>query len=137
MKKTDKIALFCFIFVVFGSITLFLLQEKRLDNELDECSIYSVADVTKVYQLRGITYAKYKFRIDTTVINDETSVGPTDTGEWWDIDREKLRKRRLLIKISCRNFNANKVIWDSFVPDTLKFIPANGWKKIPFSLEKR
>ena len=136
MKKDYKTPLIGFAFCSLVPLLIYFLQEKIVKNKFDECAIYTVADITKVYKLRGIIYAKYSFKINNSFENSETSVGPTDTGEWWDIDRQKLSKRRLFIVASCKNYKINRVDWDISIPDTLKNIPSNGWDTIPYGLDK-
>ncbi|MFC3812828.1 hypothetical protein [Lacihabitans lacunae] len=42
---------------------------------------------------------------------------------------------RYFIKVSCGNPKIVKIIRDVHVPDTLKFIPTNGWVEIPYGLD--
>jgi hypothetical protein len=42
---------------------------------------------------------------------------------------------RYFLKISCEKPSIVKIIRDVHVPDTLKFIPTNGWEKLPYNLD--
>jgi hypothetical protein len=46
-------------------------------------------------------------------------------------------KNRFFIKVSCDNENYSSGVWDFVVPDTLQYVPANGWDKIPYGLDKK
>ncbi|WP_147322774.1 hypothetical protein [Emticicia sp. C21] len=48
----------------------------------------------------------------------------------------KNKGERYFIVLSCTRPNFSEAYWDIPVPDTLKFIPQNGWDKIPYNLEK-
>jgi hypothetical protein len=109
-------------------------KNHSLDKKLSNCSFYTIGEPTKVYMLRGGVWVKYKYTINSIVINSEDGVGPNDTHEWWTIDMEKLKNRRLMLQVYCDDLNENRILWDVPVPDTLQFIPPNGWKEIPYGL---
>ena len=63
-----------------------------------------------------------------------TSVGATELGAFYT--KTSALSKRYWIQIYCEDFDVNKVLWKINVPDTLQNIPANGWDKIPYSLDK-
>jgi hypothetical protein len=45
-----------------------------------------------------------------------------------------LMNERFWVRVYCKDFSVNRIYWEAKVPDTLQFIPPNGWKEIPYGL---
>ncbi len=43
---------------------------------------------------------------------------------------------RYFLRYHCNNPSTFRIIENISVPDTLKYIPTNGWKKVPYELER-
>jgi len=50
-------------------------------------------------------------------------------------DFQKYKNKKYFVKLSCDSPSISELIWDIEVPNTLKFIPIDGWPKIPYELQ--
>ncbi|MFD2520094.1 hypothetical protein [Emticicia soli] len=62
-----------------------------------------------------------------------SNVGAEDLG-FYSIN--EILSNRYWVQVNCKDFNIKRVRWEYTVPDTLQFVPANGWNTIPYDLEK-
>lgn len=77
----------------------------------------------------------FKFSKNNININNYDSI---DKDEYFEKGGDEYYlKKHFFVKVSCTEENNISVIWDIPVPDTLKFVPANGWDKIPYGLDKK
>lgn len=126
-----------FLLLVVGTISyLYYKQEKEMDQYFAECSRYTIANVQRAYLNRTTTRITYTFRINSQTFSGTSNVGPFDTGEVWFIDREKLKKRRLMIQAYCKDPHAHEILWNVPVPDSLNKIPDEGWSSISRCISK-
>ena len=108
------------------------MQYRDNNKKLSKCSVYTIGTITRVYTLRGQTRAAYYYKINGKNVEKTKGVNNFDTNESWSVDMDKLRTRRLMLQVYCNDINVHRVLWDVAVPDTLRYIPTNGWKQIPF-----
>ena len=120
----------------FGIISVLLIlsfvKDRNERYKLYACSIYTIGKISRVHTLRGHTYATFHYRINEKTIEADDNITTFDTGESWNVDMNKLSKRRLLLRVYCNDINVHRIIWDVTVPDTLRDIPVQGWNYIPF-----
>lgn len=136
MKKKNYTGMWFFISIMSIAFAIGYYQKLKLQKKLNNCSKYTIAKIPKIYKSNGVVKIRYLFKIQNTIVESKTGVGPTDTGEWWEINTENLKNRKLIIKVYCKDYNENSVLWDINVPDTIQYIPHNGWDKIPYGLDK-
>lgn len=136
MTKSQKIGVTISIVVVIFLILVYLIQNKRLSEKLAHCSSYTIAEVTRVYRLRGMAHVVYWYKIGTQKVENDKSVNVYDTGESWMVNLHNLQKRRLLIQVYCADKTEHRIRWDIQVPDTLRYIPVEGWKELPFKTSR-
>ena len=92
--------------------------------ELDSYSRYTVGVITENY--RSAYYAKqtrYQFQVNGVLYIKGESYTGGEVG------------KRYFVKFSCKNPNYSELIDYNPVPDTLKYVPPEGWNKIPKGLE--
>lgn len=136
MTKQQKIAATIMSTIIITGILSTILKKNELKEKLEKCSVYTVGVVTRIHTLRKIPRMKYKYSIKGVIIENDHTIGLFDGNkdEFWNIDTDKLANRRLMLRVYCNDVKANKILWDIAIPDTLKYIPANGWKEIPYGL---
>lgn len=113
-----------------------IIQSKNDIEKLADCSKYTIAHVTRVYMSRGQTRVTYQYKLNSDTAEIDEGVNNSDTNEYWFVDRDKLRKRRLLLRVYCTDINVHRIVWDVTISDTLQHIPAEGWNKIPLGAKK-
>ena len=123
--------------VIVGSALIFIyIQYREESKKLSHCSVYTIGNIDRVFTIRGQTRIDYYYNVGEKTAKTTEGVNNFDTNESWSVDVEKLSKRRLLLQVSCHDINVNRILWDIPVPDTLRYVPANGWKEIPFQRQK-
>lgn len=136
MAKAQKIKGLIFVVVVGGSLLALYFQSRTVSKQLFKCSVYTVAHITHTYQLQGMSHIEYSFSVENKIFQGDEAVNNFDTGESWSVDFKKLSERRLLLKVYCNDPKVHRILWDIPVPDTLQYVPVNGWKEIPFEKQK-
>ena len=128
--KTSNIIL-CISFSLLAIV--FFVQSWSVRKKLSACSVYTVGKITRVYSVRGQVRATYFYRVNAkTVQATDDGVSNFDTGESWTVDMNKLSKRRLLLQVYCDDISVHRILWKVSIPDTLQFVPTQGWKELPF-----
>ena len=135
MKKNQKINAVIFLFFISIILIDIFWNRSNVNEKLNKCTVYTIAKISKVYKQSGGVNIKFNYKINSAKISDETGVSPYDTDEWWSIDMEKLRNKKLLVAVSCEDNKISKINWNVQIPDTLQYIPVNGWDKIPYGLD--
>ncbi len=134
MKKNEISSVWQFILLaVFMCPFLILgyLQNTKTKEKLKTCSFYTILHPIRMPDSHKMYFFFYHNGIKR---EDSTSVGATDLGAFYT--KTSAINRRYWIQIYCKDMETIKVSWDIPVPDTLQFIPTNGWDKIPYDLVK-
>lgn len=129
MKK--NIPYLIFAFVIIG----LLVYHRNNEAKINECSRITIATITG--KSGGFSTAKtlnYVYKCDTNVFFGADGEGIKDFDFFKNFNIAE--KKRLFVKYSCVNNHISKLIWNVSVPDTLNYIPADGWAKIPYNLSK-
>jgi len=105
-------------------------QESEKTEKLKECSFFTVITPIKMPDRRKMYYF-YNYHSERHENN--TSVNEDDLGAGYT--SENALKKRYWIQVHCNDFQTDRVRWDVPVPDTLQYIPVNGWDKIPYGLD--
>ena len=117
------------ILCVIAFEVFFYRQEKTITNQLKECSFYTVATPT---EMNTSTSMFYKFNYKDVEYEKYTTVGSGDLGLTYTI--RSAMSTRYWVRVYCKDLNINRMYWDAKVPDTLQYIPKEGWKEIPYGL---
>ncbi len=137
MERQHKIGIIVatiFFSAIFcdGLYSYFLLK-----RQFKECVAFTIVKVKRVYKSRQITRVEYGYTVNSQNFEHTGSIGLFDESKdriWGPNFQELSNKKRLLIKFYCKDASKHIVLWDAKVPDTLQFIPPNGWKEIPYGL---
>ena len=109
-------------------IAIFLPFHYYFENKINKCSRITVGTVIGFEpSFEGGSSPVFRYSFSSTLFNNYGG------GDMTNIN--KLNSRYFL-RISCEDPNISKVIEGILVPDTLNFIPENGWEKIPYKLDK-
>lgn len=128
MTTSQKLSGLAFVSIIGGSLIAYYFQQKALDKKLTECSVYTAANITRIYRLRGFLYAEYNYKLGNKVIKVDEGVNYYDIFESSASYQQKLESRKyFFLKVYCNDPNIHQLIWDVQVPDTLTKIPVNGW----------
>lgn len=131
-QKKSGIA-FCVIMIIV--IVYDFYYRNEVSKNMKECSRYTIGEIKSVYTSRWMTRIKYQFQARQIRVEHNTTVGRSESEDGWWIDKEKLKERRLLIQYYCKEPKSiHKIFWDIKVPDTLSYVPFEGWKEIPYDL---
>lgn len=114
------------IFYIF-----YFRQERRITAKLRECSFYTIMEPRR---MSSSSYLYYDFYYDYTRYSSSTTVGSEDVGVFHT--KESVMSERYWIQVNCDDFKTDRILWKIPVPDTLKYIPSKGWKKIPYGLKE-
>lgn len=132
LNKKETIARLILVFFIFCIIFFFYFkQENRITENLKECSFYTVIDPKRMSDNNTMYF---DFSYNAQNYSFSSSVGSSDLGLFYT--RELALSRRYWIQVNCDNFKTQRVLWKIPVPDTLKYIPPKGWKKIPYGLKE-
>lgn len=122
--------------ILLGLCAVFYLRDRiRLNSKLEECSFYSVANVTSIKYRKSHPYIVYEFNFKGKLVEKDDPANPQNTGDWVSTDTKALANRRFWVQLSCNDPDFHKLLWDVAVPDTLQNIPVNGWEKLPTGLK--
>ena len=125
--------------ISFAGVIIFLTlygryRSQELINKLHSCSYYTISKPVRAYKRNWMPRLTYSYTIKSQKIEETESVGVLESGSIWGIDLDELSHKRLLVQVYCKDLNKHKILWDITIPDTLQYIPANGWKEIPYGL---
>ncbi len=114
---------YALIILLAGGIGFFLYQRKLLNR----CNKITVATYVKYQSLAktgsGALFT-YQFNGQTFNTNDGLK------------NNDRVKEGRVFLKLSCEQPSIANVYWDIPVPDTLTFVPTNGWNDVPYGLDK-
>ena len=120
-------------FTLIGVMSIIAyVQYRNKSIKLDKCSTYTIAYISRLHTNRSSLYVTYEYTLHGKRIEDTQGISNFDTDEPWFVDQRKLAKRRLLVKVYCDDTKINRVMWKIYVPDSLRHVPINGWKNVPF-----
>jgi hypothetical protein len=128
--KSDNI-----ISVIIGLVLIsiffifYYLDEKRKDEKLDSCSIITIAYSTR-FVPQSTLY--YYFYLNNSKIEYSYTIPFSTMGKF--SRNSTLLNERFWIRVYCKDYQLNSICWEVKVPDTLQYIPNNGWAKIPYGL---
>lgn len=118
--------------IVMGIFYIFYFkQERGVTNKLKECSFYTIMEPRR---MSDINTMYFDFFYDYKMYSYSSSVGSEDLG--FSYTRNSALSRKYWIQVNCDDFKVNRVLWKIPIPDTLKYIPPKGWKKIPYGLKE-
>lgn len=123
--------------ILYSSLCILLIvgffDDRNERYKLYACSLYTIGKISRVYSVRGQVRINYSYQLNAkTVQITSEGVNNFDTNESWTVDMSELSKRRLLVRVYCNDINVNRIVWDAAVPDTLRHVPVQGWKEMPF-----
>ena len=104
------------------------------DYVLSECTKITVANPYEIgggYKTGYIMY--YTYILNSKQVKDYDGV---DKGDYNANGDSYYLKKKFFLKVSCTDVKNTEVIWSVPVPDTLNYVPINGWDKIPYNLAK-
>ena len=116
------------------SLVILQLRVYYKNQVLNECTKITVASPYEIgggYKTGYNMY--YTYTLNSTQIKDYDGV---DKGDYNANGESYYLKKRFFLKVSCNDVKNTKIIWSVLVPDTLNYVPANGWDKIPYNLGK-
>ena len=129
-EKTNDIISISIGLILFGIfLLLYYYQEKRIESKLESCSVITIA-YPKKFVPNGHIY--YNFTLNNLTIEDSYTIPFPTMGKFHR--NSTLLSMRFWIRVYCDDYEVNKIYWDANVPDTLQFIPKNGWKEIPYGI---
>ena len=124
-----RIIVALFVLSVPAFFIFYNRQESKITDQLNECSFYTIINPTRMathHRMYYYFYHKNKRYDDYTRVEaDELRYYYTKKGAM---------SSRYWVRIYCKDFKISRVQWAAKVPDTLQYIPANGWKEIPYDL---
>ena len=110
----------------FAFCVWYFVTEAR---KLEECSFYTIATPTEMTTSHKL-YFSYPYK--GKIYNSSTNVGAEDVGLFYT--KTSVMSNRYWVQINCPDFKYQKMHWDIKVPDTLSYVPFEGWKEIPYDL---
>ena len=127
--KANKIFYLTFLVLIIALLS----KQWYNKNKISTCHKVTIATVIggsgSFSTRRGLTYT-YKYNS----IQFSDSDGNIQDYSYFK-DFKKYKNKKYFVKLSCDNPSISELIWDIEVPDTLKFIPIDGWSKIPYELK--
>lgn len=105
-------------------------EEKNENIKLEECSFYTIAIPIKMssshrlffyYKYGGNRYEYFHY------------VSANDLGAFYT--QKSILKGRYWLRVYCKDSKILRIYWKIKVPDTIQYIPINGWKEIPYGLK--
>lgn len=136
MKLDGKTPIHIFFILLFVLMAVSYFRQKiTLSNKLASCTKYTIAKVTRIKYRKFHPWIVYEFNFNGKVFEMDDPANPQNTGEWLSTDVKSLAKRKFWVQLSCENPDFHNLLWDIAVPDTFKYIPANGWEKLPSELK--
>ncbi len=125
-----------FLGAVFLALPVFIIYyiwfENKITTQLEECSFYTVAVPIR---MPTQTSMYFHFNYEGQINEDWTSVGAGDLG--YSYNRKSAMSTRYWVRVYCKDFKVNRIYWEAKVPDTLQYIPPNGWEEIPYGLGEK
>ncbi|WP_367916519.1 hypothetical protein [Leadbetterella sp. DM7] len=109
----------------------YVRQEDDITAKLEECSFYTIMEPRIMH---SSDYLYYDFYYDHKRYSSSTTLGSEDVGIGHT--KESVMRERYWIQVYCNDFKTDRILWKIPVPDTLKYIPPKGWKKIPYGLKE-
>jgi hypothetical protein len=129
-KKKSWIPLLGLIIGV-GTLVAYFIQEQMAQSNIYECPKFTVGYPQKFIPQGHIFYYFYygsHKQENSFIIDTGGQKGVFENSE------KELMNTRFWIQLNCKKPHINRIYWDAKVPDTLQFIPPNGWKEIPYGL---
>ncbi|SOE21434.1 hypothetical protein SAMN06298216_1902 [Spirosomataceae bacterium TFI 002] len=124
-----------FILIIFALFLIFQIVEfgqgERISKRLQDCSYVSVLTPIRMPDTHSVFF-NYEYQGKKN--KGYTIVGAEDVGYLYT--KTEILHSRFFVRISCFNPKMFSVVWDIKVPDSLTFVPKNGWDKIPYGLDK-
>ena len=120
-----------FIILIGGMIRFYINQENDAKDKILECPIITIAYPDKFVPRSKIYYSFY---LNGKKSNSSYTMPFPNMGKFKRDNN--LIYERFWVQVNCKDNSINRIYWEAKVPDTLKFIPANGWDKIPYGLDK-
>lgn len=127
-KRNSGTYYFLISIIVF--CTAYFIQEHNANSKIESCPIVTVAYPIRMPDSHKL-YFFYHYRGKR--YEDAASLGSDDLGCCYTI-REVLASR-FWVQVYCKDLSVSRIYWEAKVPDTLQYIPANGWDKIPYGFE--
>ncbi len=129
-KETKRNFYITFSFI----ITVILLNYWHNNYMLSLCTKISIATVTG--GSGGFSTGKsllYTYKFKNKEFYGSDGSGVKDYSSF--VDFSIYKNKKYFVKISCTNPDISELCWEVVVPDTLQYIPPNGWDKIPYGLD--
>ncbi len=101
-----------------------------ISRKLNECSFFTIMTPIRMPNSHRVYFSYYYKNVQ---YEGSSNVGAEDLG-FYSIN--EILSNRYWVQVNCKDFNIKRVRWEYTVPDTLQFVPANGWNTIPYDLEK-
>jgi hypothetical protein len=128
-KVRVRMGILCVLMVIFHYF--YARQERGITSKLEECSFYTIMEPRIMHSSDYLYYDYYfnykRYSGSTTIGSEDVGIGHT---------KESVMSERYWIQVHCEDFKTRRILWKIPVPDTLKYIPPKGWKKIPYGLKE-
>ncbi|MBO0939084.1 hypothetical protein J2I47_21195 [Fibrella sp. HMF5335] len=136
LATKSQVAFFLLCVIAFF-LTFEYVKKQSREKEFAQCSRFTIAKVDRL-KYRKLRYEIiYSFSINEKQIEYDDRTGPNDTGDWLSQKPDSLRHRRFWVQLDCGDPKTHKLLWDYRVPDSVSFIPKEGWKTLPtYALKK-
>jgi hypothetical protein len=128
-KKQKKVFYFLLIIAVLFTI-FYVRQENEITRKLNRCSFYSLITPIRMPDNHKLYFS---FIYKGQIIKSSTSLGADDAGLTYT--KRSVMSKRYFVRVFCDDLQVNRVQWDVPVPDTLQYIPPNGWAELPYGLD--
>ena len=116
--------------IAIGLFVFWIWNSQRRGSAFDKCSFYTIA--TPNDMTNRSLYFTYNYQ--GKIYEGSATIGSNNLGLWYT--KKSVLSTRYWVKVSCANLLFKEMQWEVKVPDTLQYIPPNGWDKIPYSLEE-
>ena len=120
-----------FLGVISLAIAAESIQNYIRDIKLSDCSVYTIAVNKRVKYLKLNPWFDYDFSYKNQVLTRDARIPSSETNEWERVNKAEWENRRFWVQVHCEDAKTHKILWDYKVPDTLRFIPQNGWNELP------
>lgn len=132
-KITTKNIIYLLIVLV---IVWLFIRRIYINNIISSCNKYTIATGSKItggyksgYSLNYI----FKYKKQDFIGSDGDGI---DKGDFNKKGGYSYLNRRYFVLFYCNDPSKSKIIWNIQIPDTLHYIPENGWDKTPYGLDK-
>lgn len=133
-EEKDRNRTKALIFIIVCAVLFYFFyssQEKKISQKLDKCSFFTIMVPIRMPNSHKVYFYYYYKNVK---YENSSSIGAEDLGPFYSMG--EILRNRYWVQVSCEDVNINRVKWEFTVPDSLQFVPINGWNTIPYGLDK-